>query len=148
MKTLIIVLIISSFFQSTILPMDLVLIILLCRAYLKRDKINLVLAFAFGLFVGHLNLQPLGPQSLIYLILVQATQILSKSRLAGNSLLIMPIILILSSINIIATPLFIHQSIHLIPQVLNNTLASLPIFYLVRLWEERFVVRKEIKLRL
>src|SRR3989338_7884502 len=94
MKTLIIILILAAFLQTTILPIDLVLLILICRAYVVSEKANLYLAFSFGLLTSHLNLVNLGFQSLIYLIIVQATQILSKIRLAGNPLLIVPISLV------------------------------------------------------
>lgn len=147
MKTTIAILIVCSFIQSTILPIELVLIILICRSYLRSDKSNLLLAFGFGLLNSHLNLNLLGFQSLVYLILVAITEGLSKSRLAGNSLLIIPLSLFLISINQIILSIFIHESIQLFPKVLLEALLSLPILYLVKLWEERFIVRKEIKLR-
>lgn len=147
MKTLITVLIICSFLQSTIIHLDLVLIILICRSYIKSDRANLFLAFSFGLFNAHLNLNTLGVTSILYLILVQITQMLSKSRLAGNFVLIIPLSLILLSINDVVFSFLNHQSLHLFPKVILESLLSLPILYLARLWEERFIVRKEIKLK-
>ncbi len=148
MKTLIAVLIICSFIQSAILPMDLVLIILICRSYIRPGKSNLLLAFAFGLLNAHLNLTILGLQSLIYLILVALTEGLSRSRLAGNSLLIIPLTLLLSSINQVVPSILIQKSVQLFPRVVLEAFFSLPILYLIRLWEERFIVRRGIKLRL
>lgn len=148
MKTLIFILIIASFIQSTIIPIDLVLIILICRSYIKADKANLFLAFGFGLFNAHLNLSILGLHSLIYLILVAITESLSKSRLSGNSFLIMPLSLFLFFINQTAVSFFIHESIQLSLKIFVEAFLSLPILYLVRFWEERFIVHKGIKLRL
>src|SRR5258708_23188259 len=99
MKTLILVLTITSFIQSTIIPIDLVLIILICRSYIRPDKTNLYLAFGFGLFYSQLSLTPFGIQSLSYLIIVVITESLSRSRLAGNPFLIIPLSLILISLN-------------------------------------------------
>ena len=147
MKTLILVLIICSFIQSTILPIDLVLIILICRSYIVSDKINLILAFSFGLLNAHLNLTTLGLTSLIYLLLVAITESLSRSRLAGNSLIIIPLCLFLMSINQILPSIFTHQSVVLFPKILFEALLSLPILYLIKAWEERFIVRQGIKLR-
>lgn len=147
MKTLILVLIIASFIQTTILPVDLVLIILICRSYLRSDRANLFLAFSFGLLLSHLNLTYFGLQSLVLLVLVQTTEGLSRSRLAGNWLLIIPLTFTLLSLNYIAISIFTNQSIQLFPGVFFESLLSLPVFFLVRLWEERFIVRKEIKLR-
>lgn len=146
MKTLIITLIITSFLQTTILPLDLVLIILICRSYIKDDKANLYLAFALGLLTSHLTLMPLGLNSLIYLMLIQITQILAKSRLAGNLLLIVPITFILLSINDVLSSFLIKNLFFSIETFLESIL-SLPIVYLVRLWEERFIVKREIKLK-
>lgn len=147
MKTLIAVLIIASLLQSTILPINLVLIILIARALIRPEKANLFLAFAMGLFVSHLNLQPIGWQSLIYLVLVQLAQILSKTRISANPMVIAPLVFVLLSFNQISNAFVLNQSIKLLPQVLLESLLSLPVFYLVRLWEERFIVRKEIKLK-
>ncbi len=147
MKTLIVILIIISFVQSTILPIDLVLIILLCRAYIRTDNANLYLTFGFGLLSAHLNLQNLGFISLVYLTLVELTQIISKSRLAGNALLIVPISFVGLTFNASLISLFNHESILLFPKIFLASLISLPLFYLVRIWEERFIVKGDIKLK-
>jgi len=142
------ILIFVSFIQSTILPVDLVLMILICRSYIRPDKNNLYLAFVFGLIDGLLNLTTMGFQSLIYLILVALTESLSKSRLAGNPLLIVPLSLILLSVNYVSLSLLGGQSIQIFPKVIFEAFLSLPILYIVRLWEERFIVRREIKLKM
>lgn len=147
MKTLIVILIIASFLQTTILPIDLVLLLLICRAYLKSEKTNLYLAFAFGLLTAHLNLTNLGVSSLIYLTLVQITQMLSKLRLAGNPLMVIPLSFLLLFLNQVIQLLTTQQPLA-IYKLIIEALLSLPIFYLIRLWEERFVVRKEIKLKI
>lgn len=141
MKTFILALIVLSFLQSTIIPFDLVLMTLICRSYIKTDRSNLFLAFAFGLLDGHLSLSNLGLRSMVYLLVVQATESLSKSRLSINPFLIIPLSFILLSINELVIKGLIF------PKVLVESLLSLPIFYLVRLWEERFIVRKDIKLK-
>lgn len=147
MKTLILILIIIAFLQTTILPIDLILIILICRSYIKINKSNLYLAFTFGLLVSHLNLTTLGIDSLIYILAVELTEILSKSRLAGNSLVIIPVSLLLISVFHFLSSTFLHQALFSLPKVLIESLISLPVLYILRIWEERFIVRKEIKLR-
>lgn len=142
MKTLIVILIIASLLQTTILPINLVLIILICRAYLKAEATNLYLAFIFGLLMSHLEITPLGLQAIVYLLIVQITQTFAKSRLAGNWLLIVPISLVFLSLNQLAI------SMQLSLKVVLESLISLPVFYLIRLWEERFIVQKGIKLKI
>lgn len=140
MKTLIVILIIVSFLQTAILPINLMLIILICRAYLKVEPTNLYLAFAFGLLVSHLELTPFGLPAIVYLLIVQITQTFAKSRLAGNWLLIVPISLVFLSLNQLDSSPFS-------PKVVLESLLSLPVFYLIRMWEERFMPQKGIKLR-
>lgn len=147
MKTLIIILIIAAFFQTTIVPIDLVLLILICRAYIKSERANLYLSFAFGLLVSHLNLTSLGLQSLIYLTATAATESLSKIRLAGNPLLIVPISLVFLSLNQIINSV-VGSNVLEFPMVIIASFLSLPALYLIRFWEERFIVRKEIKLKI
>lgn len=101
------------------------------------DKANLFLAFAFGLLNGHLNLATLGLTSVTYLIIAAIVEGLSKSRLAGNPLLIVPL----------TFGLLLGSQVTLFPKIFLESLISLPIFYLVKIWEERFIVQKEIKLK-
>lgn len=146
MKTLIIILILAAFLQTTILPVDLVLLILICRAYVKAEKENLYLAFAFGLLTSHLSLTNLGLHSLTYIIIIQIVQSFSKSNLAGNWLLVAPISFIFLSLTQIISS-FVTQTTLQFQGVIFASLLSLPIFFLVKIWEERFIVRREIKLK-
>lgn len=136
MKTLIVTATIISFLQTTIWPLDLALIILISRAYLKAQKSNLFLAFFLGLLISHLTLGPLGVKSMVYLTVVQITQVLSKSRLAGHPFLIMPL-----------TFIFVLADSGLSAGIWAG-FVSLLVFYLLKMWEERFISTKEIKLRI
>lgn len=147
MKTLVVILIVASFIQTTILPLDLVLIILICRAYVKEDKENLYLAFFFGLLISHLSLTLIGIESILYLVLIQLTQMLSKSKLAGNSYVLVPVMFVLLSVNQIVNSILLQHSIQISPKIFVESFLSLPILYLVRVWEERFIVKGDIKLR-
>lgn len=147
MKTVIFILIICSLIQETIWPADLVLIILICRSMIKTDSANLYLSFAFGLFNSHLSLEPLGLRSLVYLIVIEITQMLSRSRFSSHPLLIIPISLLGLSLSAVVGGIVTNQSMHIFPGVIFESALSLPIFYLVRLWEERFIARKDIKLK-
>ena len=114
---------------------------------IKPDPVNLYLAFAFGLLISHLSLGILGIKSLLYLVSSEATQILSKSRFSTNPLLIVPISLAWLLANAILSTLPSTVTFQILPKLILESLLALPIFYLVRLWEERFIVRKGIKLK-
>lgn len=147
MKTLIVILILAAFLQTTILPINLVLLILICRAYLKSEKENLYLAFAFGFFTAHLDLINLGLNSIMYLLIIQATQQLSKWSFSGHPLLIVPISFVLLFFYQFVNDYIAQQGL-IVQQIIFTALISLPIFFLIRLWEDRFVVKKDIKLKI
>lgn len=136
-----------AFLQTTIIPLNLVLLILIARAYLKPQKSNLYLAFIFGLLISHLLLFPLGMQSLIYLGLIEVTQLLSKLPLSRHPFLIIPVTLILLMVEGALSSFFTHSSLFL-PQIVMESVLSLPIYYALKIWEERFIMTKEIKLRI
>lgn len=148
MRILVIILIISSIIQSSVLPLELSLIILLCRSYIKISKGNLYLAFSFGLLISHLTLTPIGIKSILYLTLVQIMQILSKTRFAGNPLTLVPLTFMLLLINQVVSVFLLSQTVQFFPKVLIESFLSLPVFYLLRFWEERFIVEREIKLKI
>ena len=148
MKTLIIVLILTAFLQATIIPVDLVLLILILRAFVKSQNLNLVLSFGMGLLVSLLTFSLFGVYSLIYLFLIELVDIfIARTNLIDN-ILVVPILsfFTLISENLILS-LFIHRSIELnLAAVLWGTVLSIPIYLILRFWEERFVVR-DIKLK-
>lgn len=148
MKTLILILIIASLLQATFLPINLTLIVLICRSFIKTEKSNLILAFGFGLLASHLNLSKLGIESILYIVIIQLTQLISKTRLTSNFLFIVPITFVFLSLERVALSLTGNESVILFPTVLIESLISLPVFFLVRVWEERFIVKRDIKLRM
>lgn len=148
MKAIIAILILAAFLQSTVLSVDLVLIILILRSYIRVEKANYFLALFMGLFVSHLNFAPLGVESIIYLMLVQVTHMAAKSRFSENALTVVPLTLTLLSIHTSLSAWVSEQSIQLWPKVAIESFLSLPLYLVIKFWEERFVVRKDIKLRI
>lgn len=147
MKVLIATLVLASFLQATVLPFDLVLLILVLRAYIVNDKNNLVLAFLFGLLISHLNTTTLGLQSIIYLILVQGARIVSRLPISNNIFTVIPLVFISASLNALVTSFLTQSSLQLWPKVFIESMLALPVFIFIRFWEERFVARSDIKLK-
>ncbi|TSC66768.1 MAG: Uncharacterized protein CEO21_41 [Microgenomates group bacterium Gr01-1014_80] len=147
MKTLIVVLILLSFLQATLIPFDLVLIFLILRAYETPGKENFNLAFGFGLLVSYLENSPLGVYSLIYLGLILAAYLYKKTPISSNLLFGLPLIVMVLSINSISASLLFSSSVQLFPKVFYETLIAIPVYFIVKVWEERFVLKNEVKLR-
>lgn len=147
MKALIIFLIIISFLQTTILPVNLGLIVLICRSYIRNDPYNLILAFAFGVLLSHLTLTTFGVYSLLFIFIIQFVKAVSKTRFAANPLFIIPLAFLGIYITDFITSFIYGLNFIFDPWIFIHAIFALPIFYIVRLWEERYIVRKEIKLK-
>lgn len=149
MRLLVAILIIAAFLQTTFLPLNLVLLILILRSYIKVDKQNLILAFGFGILISLLEQNPLGIHSIIYLFLVQLTHLLAKTPISRNLLGVVPLTLVLLTIDHLLTSFASGQTIQIVPaQLLVESILSLPIYIVLRVWEERFIVKPDIKLKI
>lgn len=148
MKTLVIILILSAFLQTTVLSVNLVLIILILRSLVRNDVKNLYLAFFIGLLMSILDFKPLGFYSLIYLIAILGSQAITRLRFSNHLLIIFPVSLFFLVGEKLILSWMNGESLQIWPQIVVETVFILPTYILVRFWEERFIARKEIKLRM
>lgn len=146
MKLVTTVFILTSFLYSSQIPWDLTLVLLITRSLVLNEKSNYFLAFWFGLLNSYLLNQPLGLLSLTYLLIVFLITSLKRSHLTFNwlnFLLSSAVFVGLQQILKIAT----GQSLFL-QEVIIQLLLVLPVYFLILLWEERFVVQDEARLKL
>lgn len=147
MISLIVALFLLSFIQSSTLPGDWILIVLISRAFLRQDKYNYYLAFFFGLLNGFLLSEPLGFLALIYLLAIKITHTFKQFAPLSHWLLIVPLCLLLLLVEGLLRLIIFNMSLHFINIALES-LMVLPIFLITRFWEERFVPKKEIRLKI
>ena len=147
MKALIIILVLMAFLQSALLPVDLVLVMLIVRSFIISARNNLWLAFGFGLFVSLLTAQILGLHSLIYLISVILVHVAKKSQLTGSWLTVLPLVLTSSILLQLIQLLTLGQSISW-TNILYQLFSTIPIYFGLKLWEERFVIPAYIRLKM
>lgn len=147
MKLFILILILAIFLQTTLVPLDLCLMLLICRSFIVNEKVNYYLAFFSGVFLGLLASTNLGFFALFFLIVVKLNTFFKKTALTANFLSILPVaFLILLSQSFFEKILF-NQAINL-NRILIEVILILPIYFLVRFWEERFIVRPGIRLKI
>jgi len=147
MNLLIAFLFFITFLEGTIISFDLVLVILISRSFIVHEKSNYYLAFFFGLLASLLLGYPSGLLSLVYLGAVQTSHIIKTTNLAVYWIVILPLTffwlfleqIILNFLNIANFNLMF---------IIIPTILALPVYFLIRFWEERFIVSKEIKLRM
>lgn len=142
----IVVLMLLSFLQSTILAVNLVLLVIIARSFVVDEKINLYFAFFFGLLLSLLLGYPLGSLSLVYLFSVLAIKFMKKGELSTSwlSILLLSVILLLFDLG--ARSLLLKSSFNL-PSLLTEFAFIIPVYFLVKFWEERFTVKSEIRLK-
>lgn len=140
-------LLILSFLQGALTPLNLVLVFLLVRSFVSDGQGNLWLAFGFGLLLSLLLGYPLGSLSLLYIMAVFLVRLVKKTRLAGIWPALLPLLLVLLFFERLAVKVVAGTGFDWWWVAVEAVLA-LPVYLLVRLWEERFVVSHEIKLKI
>lgn len=147
MRGLIIILVFACLIQSTFLPINLVLTILIIRSFIVDTKSNFYLAFIFGLVVSLLQGQMMGLISLINLFSVSLVTVLKRSQIVQNLITLMLAGVVLLTIDNIIQSLIAQASLDF-KLAIYQTIILIPMYLLVRFLEERFVVQEEIKLKM
>ncbi len=144
-----IILVLLTFFEATLLPLQLTILIIALRSLIKEDKVNLYLAFSFGLLISFLNKQPLGINSALYLLIVLAIYFLKKTNISNQFLIIFPLSFFVIALSQMVNNFQNNLSLGLdLNALLVQIILTLPIYIAIRFWEERFVPDRDIKLKI
>ena len=141
------IIIVAAFIQTSFLPLNLVMMLLIGRGLLVSDSANLLLAFISGIFIGILTSHNIALYALLFLAVAKIVQVYR----------VLPF-----SEHFLTTFLFSGVLIFLFDMVEQKLLGGkinftrtlweigsfMPIFFAIKFWEERFVVKKEIKLKI
>ena len=147
MKSFLLLLILLAFLQSAFLPLNLVLVLLIARSLVVEDRSNLILAFGSGLVLSFLTQVNLGYWPIVLVLAVKLAGMIRKLPVSFNPVIIFLGGVIVISIVAVVNNFLIGEKIQIIPRIWEAVLV-LPIFYLTRAWEERFVVKSGIKLKI
>ncbi len=147
MKLFILLLILAMFIQTSFLSVNLCLILLIARSLIVQERSNLFAAFFGGILLGVLSSVNLGFWPFVFLIVVAVCQFVKKSPpLANIFATVTTAVLLILLVSIVESVVY-HQNIN--PKIVAVEMVLLiPAFLLINFWEERFVVRPDIKLRL
>lgn len=146
MMPLILTLILFCFLQEAFLPVNLVLLVVVSRAFIISEKENYYLAFTFGLLLSFLAGYSLGVLSIIYLSLVFAIHIFRRIQFVTHPLIVIPIAAIALFLDAVIKSLLIPSSFDLM-SFLPQIILIIPVYFAILFWEERFIPRKDIKLK-
>ena len=146
MKLFIFLLLIAAFLQTSFISLNLCLIILICRSYAIHQKENYYLALFSGIFLGILSSANLGFWPLIMIGTVFIIHAIRLLPITGRVLTIVPVaLLVLFSASglekLLLNTTFVWW------QPILSAIIALPIFIVVREWEERLITKPGIKLK-
>lgn len=135
-----------SLFETTWLSYSVVVLALIIRSFIAPQKENYYLAFGFGILLSILLNQPIGILAILFLILVFIVQTIRLSQIASFWLFILPLSVCLLILFELAEQVFLGISLNF-SNLIWQGIWVLPIYFLIRFWEERFVPQKDIRLK-
>lgn len=147
MRLIFLLTLIGIFAQTSFLPLNLALIIILTRTLVVDEPSNYYLAFFAGILLGVQSLTNLGFYPLVFVILVKAINLFKKSPFSNNLLLIIPVSFLVFILMSFLEKIFLTTEINF-QKIALEMFLSIPIYLFIRFWEERFVVKPNIKLRI
>ncbi len=139
--------IIAAFLQTTVINLQLSLMILLSAALLRRDNLALYLSLFAGILIGTLSGINLGYYSLVYLAIVQGIRIYRRAPIHGNILFIAPAAVSAFFVFQLASLIYLHTSLDLV-KIIFDSLIFVAFYWLIQFFEDRLNSNTEIKLRL
>lgn len=146
MKLFIFILFILALLQTSFIPLNLCLVLLVCRSYAAHQLSNYYLALAAGFFLGILSAVNIGFWPLIFLIAVVVIHTVRQLPITARFLTVIPVtFVVLLAVN--WTESFFLRTPFIWWYPLISSIIAFPVYIIVREWEDRFVAKPGIKLR-
>ncbi len=146
MRIFIFGLILALLLQTTLLPLNLCLMLIFVRSLITVQKSTLYIGLIFGVLLGVLSNVNMGFYPMIILLSVKLIEIFKESPLYNNIIFFLPILFIIYLITSLLSSLILDLSFSFM-QVIFETFISIPFYFLIKFWEERFIVHPQVKLK-
>ncbi len=146
MKAFILGLILATLLQTTLLPINLCLMLICVRSLVTTKISTLYLSVIFGVLLGVLSNTNIGFYPLIFLIAAKIIELFKASPLYNNVIFFLPLLFIVYLLISLISQIALGLSFSIV-QVISETLFSIPLYFLIKFWEERFIVRPQVKLK-
>lgn len=147
MKTLYFLLILAAFLQSSILPLNLCLIILIAQNFASERPQSLLVAFFAGIFLSILTAQNLGFWPLIFIAVVEIIYLVKKLPLLANSYVIfLGSFLILGAVSAIEK-LILKSSVSTLSLFISSFLVIV-FHFLIKFFAGRYITSSQLKLKI
>lgn len=136
-----------AFIQTSFLDINLCLMLIIARSFVVDRPSSYIVAFGGGLILGLLSGQNLGYFASIFLVTTKLIQIFKRLPISSNFLTVIPVAAVILLVFEGFEALVFRQTFNPLKTILES-ITILPIYALVRFWEERFIVKHEIKLKI
>lgn len=146
MRYFIFLLLLSAFLQTAFIPLNLCLLLMICRSYAIEERENYYLGFASGIFLSILTATNLGFWTFIFVLYVKIIHAIRRLPVTARGVTIIPVSFLLFSFSAFLEYLIMGVSFSFF-SVLISSLLSLPIYLVIKIWEDRFIAKPEIKLK-
>lgn len=147
MKLFAFALLIASLIQTSFLPIDLCLVLLICRSYAVHNPNNYFLALLAGLFLGILTSTNIGFWPIFFVITVLVIHLIRLLPITGRFLTVVPVAFLILLAGEMVANVFLRVPLNYWYPAIGSLIA-LPIYIAIKEWEERFVAKPGIKLKL
>lgn len=147
MRLFIVILILSAFVQSAFLPINLCLILIISRSFIKDTKSNLIAAFLVGILLSLLTSTNIGFWAVTFLVVCKVIQLIKNiPQVNSSKLFLVFAFLIISAVSFLAQ-IFTGEPFSIINVIIESAVC-LPVYILIRFWEERFMPNTDIRLKI
>lgn len=146
MKLFIFLIFIAAFLQTSFIPLNLCLLLLICRSYTVHESKNYYLALIAGVLLGILTSFNTGFYSLIFIGAVFLIHGIRLLPVTGRFLTVIPVAWVILVSAMAIENLFYQVAFNIWLPTIASILA-LPVYLIVREWEDRFIAKSGIKLK-
>lgn len=147
MKIFLLLLTIFAFMQSAVSILNFVLIILVARSLVLDHKENLISAFFGGVMLSFLTQTNLGYWPLVLVFVTKLGHLLRRLPVSFNPVMVFIAGALQIFLAILINKIFFGTGFEIYKHLIEALLV-VPVYYLIRLWEERFVPKSELRLKL
>lgn len=147
MQFFLVILVIGAFIQSSLVNLNLCLVLLSVRALVLEKKENFYLAFFSGILLGVLTSKNLGFYPILFIFVVKLLSILNQTRITPtNYLVVLPACLIVFTVAEYLEKFFFGESVSFV-KIAIETVLVIPTFLIISVLEDRLTPKGGIRLR-
>jgi cell shape-determining protein MreD len=123
------------------------LILIISTSLVAEKRSNYFVSFAAGTILGILSGQNIGFWALVFLTVARSIHLIRRLPFSLTYLTVIPISLAAIFMVAFLEKLVFGQTINIVKVFIEATV-TLPTYIFIKFWEERFIVRPEIRLKI